>query len=453
MPDLSDARSINLDACIKCSACFALCPVAAVYPPFPGPKGLGPDAERFRLEGLVLASPALEYCSNCKTCEVTCPSGVRVTDFILRARGKGAAEGQDFAQRRKPVAGGVSQAEYSRRAERRLVRHRLAWRQRLRDYILGRAEYLGKLGTVWPALTNAVLRQHLMRRMLEGGLGISSLAPLPAYARRLRLTAKNNPPELGVAEQPAVLYFPGCFTVYNDAPTGEAVRRILEHNGFRVIVPDFHCCGVPLEANGYFRQAAENIRRNLELMKPYLQKGVPVVTSCTSCGLALKEEYPRAAGSDLPDLGSRVFDLFEFLWDMHQAGRLREDFVPVEKKIAYHAPCHLKAQGIGTPALRVLRLIPGVRTEELDAGCCGLSGSFGFKKEKYPLAMAIGRGLFARARTAAGLGWEIGSDCGGCRVQIAQGAGVAAVHPAWLLAKAYDLPIVKVTRSRDYSEN
>ena len=78
----------KLDACIKCNACTAECPVAGVNPLFPGPKAAGPDAERLRLEGIFFEAKALALCSNCKTCEITCPSSVNITDLIMQARRK-----------------------------------------------------------------------------------------------------------------------------------------------------------------------------------------------------------------------------------------------------------------------------------------------------------------------------------------------------------------------------
>ncbi|KLU60244.1 anaerobic glycerol-3-phosphate dehydrogenase subunit C [Peptococcaceae bacterium CEB3] len=397
--------SVHLDACVKCSICTAHCPVAQAYAPFPGPKSIGPDAERLRLEGVELDPGCLAYCTNCKTCEVVCPSGVRITDMILRARRRQGSTGTESAE---------------------------GW-LRIRDHILGRAEYLGRLGTVWPGLTNAVLAWKVTRRLLAKTIGISADAPLPEYKRRFF-------PKKGSAGN-KVVYFPGCFVNYNDEATGLMVIKVLEHNGFEVVVPGFHCCGVPLTANGRFREAEGNARRNLALMEPYLEQGIPVLTSCTSCGLALKEDYPKVQVPVAKRIGVQTYDLFEYLWLLHERGELKEDFQPVGLSLAYHAPCHLKAQGIGTPSLRIFRLIPGVKVEELDAGCCGLSGSFGFKAEKYELSLQIGRHLFQRVRQGMREGnfRAVITECGGCQVQIRHGSGAQSLHPVWILAQAYGL--------------
>ena len=404
-------KALNLDACIKCSACTALCPVAAVNPLFQGPKSVGPDTERFRLEGLEMDISCLNYCSNCKTCEVTCPSGVKITSMILGAREKAKQMGHKDGK---------------------------TTQQRVRDHVLGRAEYLGRLGTIWPGLTNAVLGMSPVRGLMEHTLGLSRHAPLPPYHARFKGN-KSKETVAGISKQ--VIYFPGCFAKYNDPLTARAVVKVLEYNGYEVITPDFHCCGVPLQANGHFSEGRDNAKKNLALMEPYLKTGTPVITACTSCGLALKEDYPEinAAGSEC--IGQQAYDFFEFLWELHQRGELREDFQTVSVSLGYHAPCHLKSQGIGTPSVRLLRLIPGVQITDLDAGCCGLSGSYGFKKEKYTLAMQIGNPLFQRARQGAAEGEfeSMTTECGGCQVQIQHGSGVKTEHPVWILMQAYGL--------------
>jgi Fe-S oxidoreductase len=278
---------------------------------------------------------------------------------------------------------------------------------------------------------------------MEQTLGIGRQSPLPAYKRKFKATVRQQVSKQKVRKQ--VVYFPGCFVTYNDAMTGEAVVKVLEHNGYDVIIPSFHCCGVPLQANGHFREGRENIRKNLALMNPYLQADVPIITSCTSCGLALKEEYPKwefkAAGAER--IGRQCSDLFEFLWELHERGELREEFLAVSVSLGYHAPCHLKAQGIGTPSIRLLRLIPGVSVTDLDAGCCGLSGSYGFKQEKYELAMQIGGSLFSRVQRGVTEGEfeAMTTECGGCQVQIEHGSGVKTKHPVWVLLQAYGLEL------------
>jgi glycerol-3-phosphate dehydrogenase subunit C len=412
--DSRDELATRLDACQKCNVCTAQCPVAKVNPHFMGPKGLGPDMERFRMGQIMPTETALDECSNCKTCEMTCPSGVKITVMILEARRA------------------ASQAPHQ---------NTLSLKLRLRGYVLGRAEYLGKLGVIWPAMANQVLKIKLVRRVLDEALSISRNGPLPPYGKPLEVQVDRGS-RSGTSVGKRVVYFPGCYTRYNEGDTGRVLIKVLEHVGYQTIVPDFHCCGLPLEANGQFEKAHQNSLYNLELMRPYLEAGVPIITSCTSCGLTLKEDYPKLHTTTSARLiGAQTYDLFEFLDQLYEQGELPLDFRELNVARGYHPPCHLKAQGIGTPALRILRLIPGVKIRNLDVGCCGLSGSYGFKAEKYDKAMKIGRTLFEAINVGAERGDFQGmiTECGVCKVQIQHGTGLPTEHPVRMLAKAYRL--------------
>ena len=397
----------KLDACIKCSACTAECPVAGVNPLFPGPKAAGPDAERLRLEGIYFDALALALCSNCKTCEITCPSSVNITDLIMEARRKAVILGTNKKSRR----------------------------YRLRALVLGRAEYLGILGTVWAPVTNFVLRKKSVRVLLEKTLGISRNAPLPDYHRKF--VGKIH----SVAKTKQVVYFPGCYSTYNDALIAKAVVKVLEHNGFSVITPSFRCCGVPLQSNDQFTQAETNALYNLRLLAPYLERRIPVVASCPSCTLNLKQEYPKYCGPGAELIAALTYDLFEFLWELYEKGELLLGFRSSCKTVGYHAPCHLKAQGIGTPVIRLLRMIPGFQVKDLDSGCCGLSGSYGFKEENYALGMEIGKPLYGKVKSGLQTAEfsEITTECGTCNIQIAHGSGAQVRHPIWYFLEGYGL--------------
>jgi len=310
-------------------------------------------------------------------------------------------------------------------------------RLRLRALVLGRAEYLGILGTVWASMTNLILKMKTVRVLLEKTIGIAKHAPLPDYQRKFADKTRTS------ANIKQVVYFPGCYLTYNDALTAKAVVKVLEHNGFSVITPRFGCCGVPLQSNDQFAQAEANARYNLSLLLPYLEQGIPVVASCPSCTLILKQEYPNNHSPGAGLIAAQTYELFEFLWDLYSKGELCLDFRPTSKIVGYHAPCHLKAQGIGYPVVRLLRMIPGFKVKELDSGCCGLSGSYGFKEENYDYGMKIGQPLFEKVKKGLQTAdfHEISTECGTCNIQIAHGSrsGVHVRHPIWYFLEGYGL--------------
>ncbi|SEJ96517.1 Cysteine-rich domain-containing protein, partial [Propionispira arboris] len=138
---------------------------------------------------------------------------------------------------------------------------------------------------------------------------------------------------------------------------------------------------------------------------------------------------------DMEENAKHIFDACEFLEALYQNDQLNENFGEVSHEFMYHAPCHLRVQGIGLPAMELLKLVPGVKVTDADAGCCGISGNYGYKAENYNLSMKIGNTLFDTVK-ASGVDTVL-TDCGTCRAQIEHGAEVKTMHPISILAKAY----------------
>jgi glycerol-3-phosphate dehydrogenase subunit C len=237
-----------------------------------------------------------------------------------------------------------------------------------------------------------------------------------------------------------VVYFHGCGTNYYEPGVGEMTVRVLEHNGFHVVVPPQDCCGLPLQSNGNFEAARAYVRRLVANLAPYARRGLPIVANSTSCGLMLKREAREILGvedEDVQVVSEATYDVCEFLLLLHEHRELRTDLQPLSLTVPYHAPCQQRGHGIGKPALDLLALIEDLRVIELDADCCGIAGTYGLKKEKYEISMAVGKPLFTALREAQG---DIAAcDSETCRWQIEHGSGVHAVHPVELLHRAYGL--------------
>jgi len=390
----------NIDACTACTACTALCPVRAVVRDFPGPKMVGPAAERFRRAGAP-TDAALSYCTNCKTCDITCPSGVPVAAINMRAR-----------------------AEHVKKHGRKL-----------RDWILAHGEHMAKLAMSSQPLANLGMANPVTRQMLKA-IGISGSRPLPRYAprpfHRQSGTLRQQPYE------DKAVFFPGCFINYNAPQVGLDLIAVLQANRYQVIVPPgLACCGVPLVTGGYLDEAEQAARRNIAALAEYAARGVPVLTACSSCGLMLKQEYGELFAADgAGEIAARTYDIMEFLLELHDQGRLNIGTRSVAGRYLYHAPCHLRAQGIGRPAVELLAALPGVTVTDLDAGCCGIAGSYGFKADRYDISMAIGRELFEQIKAEPGA--PVLADCGTCRLQIAHATGAETLHPVSVLRKTYE---------------
>jgi glycerol-3-phosphate dehydrogenase subunit C len=230
-------------------------------------------------------------------------------------------------------------------------------------------------------------------------------------------------------------YFYGCYTNTNEVDVGKATVGVLEANDFEVALPPQRCCGIPMLGNGDFKGARKIGLWNVLSLLNTIRSGLDIVFSSTSCGYMIKHEYSRLLsilGSE--EVAEHTFDVFEFLRNLKESGSLNTNFKELPLKAAYFPPCHLKSLGIGLPALEILRLIPGLKVDYIAADCCGLGGTFGFKKEKYEISQEIGRDLaeaIDRLRPETVL-----SDCEGCRMQIRHLTGLKVLHPIQILRDA-----------------
>jgi glycerol-3-phosphate dehydrogenase subunit C len=278
------------------------------------------------------------------------------------------------------------------------------------------------------------------RRVMESTIGVHHAAAVPTYAgRSFQAWAKRHRRRVSPRfDGRSVVYFHGCSVNWFEPDVGRKVVAVLERNRVEVRMPRQGCCGLPLQSNGLFDDA----RRALTRLAGDLAAGgdAPVVASSTSCGLMLKREGREILGLEdegLRAMGTRTFDVCEYLLDLHDQGLLDTSFQPLPLTVVYHAACQQRGHAMGTPALDLLRLIPELRVIQSEADCCGMAGTYGIKKEKYDIGMAVGARLFDQVRRLAPD--AVACDGETCRWQITAATGGTAVHPVELLFRAYGL--------------
>jgi glycerol-3-phosphate dehydrogenase subunit C len=402
---------ISLDQCIKCNICTTVCPVSGVTDLFPGPKYEGPQASRFRKPGQPVPDHSVDYCSGCRVCNMACPTGVKIAEMNARARAD-------------MVRGG-----------------KFSLRNRLRNNLIARSELVGKLGQPVAPLANWFLSNRPFRTILESVLAIHREAPFPTFAnQRFSTWFRRHTNSVRTTHQ--VVYFHGCSNEYYEPRVGRAAVRVLEHNGFEVLVPPQNCCGLPLLSNGEFEAARRYHATNVRSLAPYARQGIPIVGTSTSCTLTLKEEAPELL--DMHDEETRLvaentYDLSEFLLQLLDEGELILEFRGLPLSLPYHPPCQYRAHRLGYPSLEILDLIPELRIRDSKAACCGIAGTYGFKLEKYDIAMQVGSDLF-QFTNASGAPVAV-CDSETCRWQITHATGMPTIHPIELLAAAYGLPV------------
>jgi len=386
---------------MKCTVCTAYCPVLQVNPLYPGPKQAGPDGERLRLKDPYFFNYALKYCMNCKRCEVACPSGVKVADLIQSAR----------------------------------IRYDQS-KPKLRDQILASTDFMGTLARPFAPIVNGVTRLSVTKAAMDAMLKIDHRRTFPKYSSRsfefwLRRREKEQ-----AAFTDQVAYFHGCYVNYNNPALGKDLVKVLNALGVGVqLLEKEKCCGIALITNGMSEKATRHATHNVTaLRKAVVDKGLPVVTTSSSCALTIREEYPNLLGVDNADIRDSVLMATRYIFERLEKGASLNFNPDYHKKIAYHTPCHMEKMGWGVFSEKLLRMIPGVEFVQLDSACCGIAGTYGFKKENYEASQAIGTPLFEQIRAVNPD--IVACDCETCKWQIEMSTGYTVLNPISILAEA-----------------
>lgn len=412
-PEHTQLMRASLDCCVKCTICETVCPVAAVTPLFPGPKFVGPQAERYR-HGMSV-DHSLDYCSSCGACTLACPQGVHIAEINSIARA-------------------------AMKADHMPVRDRL-----VSDTVLQ-----GTFLVPFAPIANAVLSNKPARTAIEKVIGIHRNAPMPkAVPHKLKHFLKKRTKRQPLPEAPqrgSIVFFHGCAARYYEQETAVKAIDVLELLGYEVLVPDQGCCGLPKQSNGLFDAARKDLRRLVDQLRTSSHE-LPIVSISTSCAGMLKREAWEILGvhdDSLRDVSTRTTDICELLMDLHREGTLPVDaFQALDIVVPYHPPCQLKSHGMGLPAIELMELVPGVTVRETEAACCGMAGTYGIKQEKYNIAMAVGKPVFDHVS-------KVTSSCQGdpklavcdsetCRWQIETATGVRTVHPIQIIHAALGL--------------
>lgn len=370
-------------------------------PLYPGPKQAGPDELRYRIKDSAFFDNALKYCLNCKRCEVACPSGVKVGDIVARAK----------------IKYGHSQ-------------------HKMRDLMLSSTDLVGGMATTFAPLVNLALSLDITKNVLDSTLGVSAHASMPKYASKRfeQWFKKVKAHQEGYSR--FVEYFHGCYVNYNYPQLGQDFVTLMNACGYGVhILEKQKCCGVALIANGFASQATSAAKTNLASIRKASQ---PVLTTSSSCTLTIKEEYSTILDQDTSDIQSKVQMAVKWLYDRIERGEVRLAFrKDFKMKAAYHTPCHLQKLGNQIYSIALLRMIPGLDLKVLEQKCCGISGTFGFKKENYAISQKIGSQLYERIYAANPE--VVITDCETCKWQIEGACGIPVFNPISILVQALDI--------------
>jgi Fe-S oxidoreductase len=342
---------------------------------------------------------ALDLCLECKGCKAECPSNVDLAKLKY-----------EFLAHYNEINGTP-----------------------MRSRMFAHIHKLSRMASAWPSMANWTLKNSAIRGALDRFVGIDSRRKLPLFAEEtFESWFKKRPLRSGPSGK--VVLFHDTFLNYNYPDVGKAATHLLESAGYEVRIAERKCCGRPMISKGLPEAARANAQFNVEQLHPWVEKGYSIVGCEPSCVFTFRDEYPDLLkGEHVTNVARSSFLLEEFMVKEHQAGRWKLTFEKQEKKALLHGHCHEKAL-IGPRYLKE-SLAMAYQVEEIDSGCCGMAGSFGYEKEHYDISLAVGgRRLFPAVESnpdaivvAPGIS---------CRQQVEHATGRRPLHPAEALARA-----------------
>lgn len=304
------------------------------------------------------------------------------------------------------------------------------------DKMLGNPDLIGKLGSWTAPMANWANESKIHRQFMHGVIGIHKEKTLPpfhwkTFASRFRSSWKNPPGE----PTAKIAFFSTCFVNYNAPGIGMDTLEVMARNNVEVAFAYEQCCGMPHWHNGDMGAATAAAKKNVAALARHVDEGRMVVATNPTCSQMIRIEYPRLLGTDeAKTVAANTMDTTEFLASLAARGKLNRNFQTGAGKIAYHMPCHLRAQNIGYKTRDVLALLPNTTVEVIEA-CSGHDGTWAMKKENFEASLKWGRKAFRGIEDA--VPDVTCSDCPLAAIQIQQGTGYKPFNPIEILAKSY----------------
>lgn len=396
----------QVETCHGCSKCTTVTAVTRMCPVFKitRDEAAAPKAKANVLRALISGviedrylfkdqfQQVVNQCINCGSCYQECPSNVNIPKLSLEAKAQ-------FVQQH-----GVS----------------------LRNRIVTNIESAARFTHRFSNLMKPILDLSLTKKITEKAIGVSSQRKPVAFSTkplRKRVATKSGD---GSSK---VLYFAGCYASYIKPEIGEAAVKVLTRLGKTVLVPEQHCCGLPMLSKGMVKEARNKMQQNLKQWAHLLAEVDHLAVTCSSCGLSLMQEWSYLQADDvIEEIKSKVVHISALV----NAHSDQLQFNNSGKKLGYHMPCHLKVQQQADSSIQLLKRIPGIKVNDLKSNCCGMAGNWGMFKENYQLSKEIGSMMINRLETSE---VDVGvTDCPTCRIQMEQFSQKPILHPIEIIA-------------------
>ena len=344
----------------------------------------------------------LKLCVSCKGCKRECPTGVDMARMKIEVQ---AARAAKFG---------------------------LSLHDRLVGWLPRYAPYAAKV----PWLMNLRETSPVLKGWSERFAGFSAKRSLPKW--RSDVFAGED----STGGEREVVLFGDTFNRYFERENLDAALAVLKAGGYKAHIAKPAsgrplCCGRTFLSVGKVEQARAEARRTVDALKPFAERGVPVVGLEPSCILSFRDEVPAMVKGEAAErVSANAFTFEEFLANEAKAGRLNLPLKKIADRALVHGHCHQKAFDAFSPVETVLKLVPELKVETVESSCCGMAGSFGYNEETIDVSLAMGELSLLPAVRKADANTIVVADGTSCRHQIKDGAGREAIHVARVLAMA-----------------
>lgn len=414
-----DELSEELEKCTGCGLCLSksedlrLCPVyRAVGEELAGSRAKA-NVLRFwttgQMEDEDFESPQfrkfLDLCVNCKACSVECPSGVDVSKLIGAARSK--------YERKK----GLRKAEL----------------------ILSNNRFLSMAGSTFAPISNFLLNLAITKWILEKAIGLDRNRSLPKFASKSFIKAGNRylqscEPVKDPIDK--VAYFVDSYANYNDHELGFAVIDVLRANRIEVAVPKQRPAPLPAICYGDTKRATRDLAYSSKHLAECIRNGYKIICSEPSSVMCLKQEMRHFVWNEDAKLVSKnTYELMGYLLGLFKQKKLKAPKDCEPRKFLYHLPCHLSAITYDRATVELLRKLCKADVTSLDAGCCGIAGTFGMQERNFELSARIAKNLqeFLEKSPVK----DVLTECSACKMQIEHISDKNVIHPIKILVQVY----------------
>ncbi len=303
--------------------------------------------------------------------------------------------------------------------------------QPIRNRIFGNIDRINQITSAMPNLSNWILNSKLNKFALKT-IGIHPARSLPKlckqpFSKWYKINHKTNDTENGNS----VVLFIDTFTEYNHPEIGISAYNVFKKLGKNVIIPPIQCCGRPLISKGFLNKAKRKAEQLYLSLAPYVERGYDIIGLEPSCIFTMQDDYLNLLNLNTDKLDkfkAACISIDSYLDKIQTKNSISNYFRKLDDKIIFHGHCHQKSLEGSESSIRVLKGLLRAEVEEINSGCCGMAGSFGYETEHYDFSQKIAESrLFPRIRSCNNSDILISNGIS-CRQQIKHGTHTEAKH-------------------------